>query len=196
VRSIFRRRIALALLACALVALILAGFAPGKLFASRVLRTESALESASVRERVEDVSLAWTLIRAQPLIGVGPGYYEAALWAAVGNSQPPGFPGFRVVHNLPLLVLAELGMIGFLLWLAWVLGPVVQRIQWPADRMWDPTAAGVSAAWVGLLAIGLFDGYMHVPASWWSAAHLGLLAGAWGRLQAEAAIAGAARDAS
>jgi hypothetical protein len=153
----------------------------GDLLASRFVRLSEPLERASLSERAIDVGLAWTLIRARPLLGVGPGYYEAALWAAVGNAQGEGFPGFRVVHNTPLLVAAELGAIGALLWLWLLLAPVLLRVWRRPWRSEPYLSAGVSAAWLCASVVGLFDYYLHLPVTWWPALHLGLLAAAWAR---------------
>ncbi len=181
-RSLRRPRILLliGLLLLALIALV-AGVA-GEILASRFLRLNEPLESASLRERAIDMALAWTLIRARPFLGVGPGYYEAALWATIGNSQGEGFPGFRVVHNTPLLVAAELGIVGAALWLWLLLAPVIGRAL---RRPWlgEPClSAGVAAAWLCAFVVGLFDYYLHLPVAWWPALHLGLLAAAWARV--------------
>jgi O-antigen ligase len=164
----------------ALIALVI-GLAGGVL-ASRLVHLSEPLERASLSERVIDVGLAWTLIRARPWLGVGPGYYEAALWAAIGNSQGDGFPGFRVVHNTPLLVAAELGIVGVALWLWLLLAPVLLRAL---RRPWHSEpflSTGIAAAWLCAFVIGIFDYYLHLPVTWWPAMHLGLLAAAWARV--------------
>jgi O-antigen ligase len=146
------------------------------------------LEQTSVRERLEDYGLAWTLIRARPLTGVGSGYYIAALWAAVGNQMPAGFPGFRTVHNVPLLAAAELGVPGAALWLWLLLGPALARSR--ASVPDDPALVSLSAAFLAALLLSLFDVYLYLPNVWWSALVLGALAGAWSHGRAAKAADG------
>ncbi len=138
------------------------------------------LEQASVRERLEDYGLAWTLIRARPLLGVGSGYYIAALWAAVGNQMGPDFPGFRTVHSIPLLAAAELGVGGAVLWVAMLLAPAAIGMHKGAvGRDWE--LLGLSAAFLAAFAATLLDVYLYLPTVWWPALMLGSTVGAWSR---------------
>ena len=164
-----RRRLWWGLAALALIAAV--GLA------LRLRSLGNPLEQTSLRERLEDYGLAWTLIRARPLTGVGSGYYIAALWAAVGNQMPAGFPGFRTVHNVPLLAAAELGLPGAILWIWLLLGPALARHR--ADQDDDPAQVGLGAAFLAALALSLFDVYLYLPSVWWSALALGALAGVW-----------------
>lgn len=76
------------------------------------LNGESVNESRSTAERVSGYSEAWSIVKENPLLGVGAGNYTAAL-----IQKNPGQPGYayQPVHSVPLLFLAELGLVGFIL---------------------------------------------------------------------------------
>lgn len=76
---------------------------------SRLAPDANPLEARSLGERQRDANLALTIIARRPLVGVGLGNFQAAAQALD--------PTARVVHNVPLLVMAELGVIGAALWL-------------------------------------------------------------------------------
>ncbi len=79
---------------------------------SRLAPDANPLEARSLGERQRDANLALSIFARRPLVGVGLGNFQAAAQALD--------PTARVVHNVPLLVMAELGVIGaaFWLWLA------------------------------------------------------------------------------
>jgi len=69
-------------------------------------------ETRSITERTTGYSEAWKMIKQNPILGVGAGNYTIALWRMdkwrpVWELQP--------VHNVPLLLLVELGFVGLLL---------------------------------------------------------------------------------
>ncbi|UCG25059.1 MAG: O-antigen ligase family protein, partial [Chloroflexota bacterium] len=103
---------------------------------SRLLGLDSNVESISLIQRFFDWRLALTLIAEQPIRGAGLGQY---IIAAQRLS-----PFAITVHNVPLLVTAELGIGGLfaLLWLT---------ISGLRSR-----PAGL-APWVAVLVIGFFD---------------------------------------
>ncbi|MBM3187155.1 MAG: O-antigen ligase family protein [Chloroflexi bacterium] len=154
----------------------------GGLLVTRFLQTDAPLEQASVRERLTDIGLAWGLVRDVPLLGVGPGYYEAALWASVGNKLGPGYPGFRIVHNIYLRAAAELGIPGGLLCIALTLSPVLAAARSARRGALRPDIAGLAAAFVASAIIGLFDSYLYIPVTWWPPVLIGMLSGSWARL--------------
>ncbi|MBI2551989.1 O-antigen ligase family protein [Candidatus Uhrbacteria bacterium] len=77
---------------------------------------DSRLEVKSRAERVEGVREAWQLARAHPVAGVGIGNYTQALARDVRPGQP--LWSYQPAHNVFLLVLAELGVVGLLLFVA------------------------------------------------------------------------------
>jgi O-antigen ligase len=175
-----RRVIVAALVLLSVVAVIL--FAYRELLLTRLSRLDTPLESRSIRERFEDVVQAWDLIRERPLLGVGSGYYLGALWDRAGDNPPPGF---RLIHNIPLLALAELGILGPVLWLWLILTPPVALWRASRRRSIEPNEAGWAAAFVAATVFGLFDSYLYLPVTLWPTMCLGVLAGGWAKSYAQ-----------
>lgn len=108
----------------------------------RVLDTETPLESRSIRERERDIAVSLSLIGEHPWRGVGYGrYLEAArqedAWALV-------------VHSVPLLITAELGLPGGLAWGVLAVLPLWRRGAWSRH-------ARYSALWIAFWLLGLMD---------------------------------------
>jgi hypothetical protein len=133
------------------------------------------LEARSLSERLYVFVVALGVIRAHLWDGVGSGLYLHALPVA-GQAT--------AVHNALLLATAELGIVGGVLWL-W-LGWAWLGVRWPPKPVpgaTQPDAAyavfhAAVASWLALFAIGLFDNYTWLTASWRAAIILGILAGA------------------
>jgi O-antigen ligase len=146
------RAIWLGALVMAAAALVLAGLVLTRIGAAGRV---NALEDASLLERRLLIGYGLQAWRAQPLTGVGAGGFVQ--WAA--RNSGAGFP-FEPVHNLPLLVLAETGIIGAAAALAlvgtvtWTIGRGRKHLT-PAQALW-------AAALASILVTGLFD---H---SWWT----------------------------
>jgi O-antigen ligase len=111
----------------------------------RFLDLETVLEARSLDERWRDIRVALELIGAHPWRGVGSGNELAAARLLE--------PHATSVHNVPLLVGAELGWPGMALWL-WlaVAGLCTQRLT--------------LAPWLAILVIGLFDNAVWLTTSW------------------------------
>lgn len=106
---------------------------------------------------------AWEMFQRQPLTGEGLftyGYHLGSFWS-IPPEQPHSHP-----HNLPLLVLAELGLLGGIVAVATV--TVIGQMVWtiwphlPLDQRW-PYAAAVSAL-IGSGVHHLLDTPMMLPA--------------------------------
>ena len=134
-----RREFALPLAILAAGVLLFA-LAYGDVMAGRLLGLDSPLESRSLWERQRDLGLAWQLLRERPFLGVGLGQYLAA--ATVLD------PAAAQVHNVPLLIGAELGVVGLVLWLIFWLWPL-----WRYGRL--ASFAPATAVWVGLILMAL-----------------------------------------
>jgi O-antigen ligase len=133
----------------------------------RVGRSDIATEEFSNQTRAWLIQGTLSIIRDHPVFGVGAGAYivERALRAPYGFLVEP-------VHNLPLLLIAELGLPGVLLLILVTIVISVGILR--ANR---PDAVLFSAIVAGLLATMLFDHYL------WSLAPgrmlLGLVLGLW-----------------
>jgi hypothetical protein len=149
----------------------------------RLVGWDTPLESTSVGQREIDVGLAWGLIRAKPLFGVGPWRYIPALWETVGAGLGPDYPGFRAVHSTPLLVAAELGLTGGVLQLAWLAAPLVsmvthvRRLGW---RVVTSRQASLVGAIVAVIVIGATQFHFYTPVvTLLPAVYLGMMSGLW-----------------
>lgn len=111
---------------------------------TRIIGAER-LEIKSTTERLSYFGEAWQLIKNHPVLGVGLGNYTLA----IHNEINPALQAwdYQPVHNIYLLILAELGIVGLILWLAliFVLIKNLPVIRYPLIIM--------------LLLIGLFDHY-------------------------------------
>ncbi len=144
----------------------------GRQLATRFLDLDTAVEARSLMERLRDVRIAWTLIGDHPWTGVGLGNYLANAWLLDRSA--------RVVHNVPLLVTAEMGVLGGLLWLWLGLAPIVAVVRgWIGGRR---ELVSQVAPWVALLTIGLFHGLPWINTGWRTAILLALLMGTWARV--------------
>jgi O-antigen ligase len=128
------------------------------LFLSRLTHLDAPSEAQSLSQRVDDARLALQLIAENPLTGVGLGSYTDV--AKEIN------PDAARVHNVLLLVTAELGLPGLLLLLWLLLSPFAFR----------PLRAPAIAPWVAMLVIGLFDTTLWLTSNWQTAVLFALLA--------------------
>jgi hypothetical protein len=172
--------------AAAAILLLITGATFGRLVYARLGGAGSLLEQNSISERTRDATQAWMLIRHLPLTGVGTGYYVDALWAwahATGQT----FPAFQDVHNVPLMLGAEMGVTGIGLWL-WIISLPVVHVAWAARKEPAcPYRAALGAAFVLLWVAGMLDIYPHFL-HFRSAALLGALCGVWAQRPAEGIV--------
>ncbi len=113
------------------------------------------LETRSIGERQALIEHSLNLIRQNPLQGTGGNNFAIYLIPLVHR---PGVAP-QPVHNLPLLLTAELGIAGGLLWVWLMLFPAgyaLYRLRHHQLSLW---AAALTAALVGWAAIDLFDYY-------------------------------------
>jgi O-antigen ligase len=121
---------------------------------------------------------AWALIQMRPALGVGLGNYPVALyWLA--RDMVAAYPVYQPVYNVNLLVTAELGILGGLLWLGLISLPWLSLWLHRWQVRITPWWSGLSGALVALTAVSVFDHYV------WSS-HQGrlmfcLVLGLWAR---------------
>lgn len=72
----------------------------------------SANEISSTVERISGLAEAWSLFQQHPILGVGAGNYTAAAYTL--NPNLPGWE-YQPVHNVFMLILTELGIVGVLI---------------------------------------------------------------------------------
>jgi len=100
-------------------------------------------ESASVSTRVERIIIAVQLWQAAPLIGLGPGSSAATLEAHYGSPD--------YVHNVVLELLADVGVIGLLLFAPVMLPPGGAIFISNADNSRPLAVAMAACALCGIL---------------------------------------------
>jgi len=149
----------------ALAVMILSGATiAAALYPQAVLRiTES--DARSSESRLAMMDQAMLIIVRQPVLGVGLGGYNHAAQTNIPESFASLGEAFRgqllkgVVHNGFLLMTAELGVVGILLFLVLVLRML--RLAFPLTGWRDPVylavALGLVSAIVGQLVFHLFD---------------------------------------
>ena len=91
----------------------------GDAVVGRAVALETPVESRSLWERERDTAIAARLVADRPLTGVGLGRYLSHARAVDRWAE--------TVHNIPLLMGAELGLPGVLLWLVLLVAPVARR---------------------------------------------------------------------
>jgi O-antigen ligase len=116
-------------------------------------------EIRSIEARKMQIPAALELIRMRPVLGVGLGNYPTALYQ-LARDTVAAYPVFQPVYNVALLVTAELGPFGGLLWLFLILSPWtalwLRRWQVPITAWW----AGLNGAFLSLIVISFLDFYV------------------------------------
>jgi O-antigen ligase len=148
-----RAREVLAVAGLAFGALAL-GFGPIVLARVGAVPAPIKLEARSTGERLQLLRYGLQAIREHPL-GLGAGTFAEWVYRIPGQPAP-----FEPVHNVPMLVAAEIGIPGALAGGA-LLGLTGWRI-WQRRRAMGLTEAAWAATLVSALAMGLVDHY------WWT----------------------------
>ena len=128
----------------------------GNLLGNR-FSTDSRLEAQSMTERQQGWREASEIIKDRPLLGVGLGAYTQALYE-VDDSRASYV--YQPVHNIDLLVMAELGVIGWLIvtiTVVYLLYLVYKKLR---DQSEDYELLIITGAFLALLIISLFDHYL------------------------------------
>ena len=148
------RRLALRWGVVALAALVLSGFA-AYLVQPELVQTTLELKQNVAQQNVESRFTLWRVATEQfetsPAVGVGPGNYEARYV----EFEYPQFQEAQTTHNAYLHVLAELGLAGLVLFLAYLAASwaaLRRRVgQVRTDQLMSALAAGFVVALVGAM---------------------------------------------
>jgi len=140
---------------------------------------DSRLEIKSSSERIGYYSESWTLIKRHPLLGVGLGNYTRAVHDEIDATRPAY--AYQPVHNIFVLALAELGIVGILIIAAAILS--LCKREYPRFGNRGGGILRKIIPWKKIiylapfLIIGLFDHYLWslYPGIVLWAAYLGLL---------------------
>jgi hypothetical protein len=148
------RRLRIVLLVCAAVAAVGAAA-----FAAQATQGRSLKEVTSSRSRLVTITL--DAFELKPVAGVGIGGQRQASGDAIGTNRPTK----NASHTTPLTVLAELGVLGFLLYL-WLAGATVIALLLTTRRQ---RALGIGLAAVLLVLFVhslLYAGFFEDPLTW------------------------------
>jgi O-antigen ligase len=136
------------------------------LVAARVVSSDR-LEIKSVQERLDSVANAEQMVKSHWLAGVGIGNYTFSL-----HQKNPGLPAFAYLpaHNLYLLIAAELGLVGSLIFLAIIASFFLSAWRRSPREFWPAIFLAI------ILILGCFDHYFWTSYSglmlWWLTAAL------------------------
>ncbi|PIQ79347.1 MAG: hypothetical protein COV79_03830 [Parcubacteria group bacterium CG11_big_fil_rev_8_21_14_0_20_41_14] len=83
------------------------------------LGLQGRLEIKSNMERVSSMNQGWEIIKKHPMLGVGIGNFGLAVHDEINDSQQAWF--YQPVHNVLLLIWAELGIVGVIFVLLFLL---------------------------------------------------------------------------
>jgi O-antigen ligase len=167
------RRTRIVLLACALGATLIAAGAAGAAIGGR-----SAKDVTSGRSRLVSVTL--DTFTERPIAGVGIGGQPRASSEIVEK----GSPSRNASHTTPLTILAELGLIGFVLY-AWLLAATTWALI-QVTRHHRALGIGLGAVLLTLVVHSfLYAGFFEDPLTW---GVIGLAAAALARVPAESAV--------
>ncbi len=129
------------------------------------LDASGRLEQRSITERVAGISEARDMIQAKPILGVGIGTYTKTLQQK--NPQREDYD-IQPVHNVYLLVFAELGIAGLIALIIIIALNIVIPKQ---SRELAVEKTAFATILVSLLLLGLFDHYLWTLPSmffiWW-----------------------------
>ncbi len=132
-------------------------------------------DEGSAHSRIPLMHLAFRVIQANPLLGVGANNFGAVMNDYAGSEFRHEW--IYTVHNQFLLVCAETGVIGLMAYL-WILLSVIRngwRLWKVGDEMFSPLALSIVAAVCGLMShmfVDIFSGRAVVQIVWLFAALL------------------------
>lgn len=120
--------------------------------------SEASIERQSLVERRVGYAEAYTHLKKNPLLGVGIGNYTLRQ-VEMSQSMRPGYV-YQPVHNIFLLALSELGIIGFFLFIWMLVG--LARIVFSVKKQNYVSGSFIpgSALISSIFFLGMFDHYM------------------------------------
>ncbi|MHB8626008.1 MAG: O-antigen ligase family protein [Aggregatilineales bacterium] len=137
-------------------------------FARTGLGDESG-ELRSISDREVFMGYTLRMISQQPIIGLGAGMNDWASAQLIRDDPRQIDMQAQPVHNVPLLIWSELGVVGLLLWAGSLLG--ASWILFRVRKAVDPLALALAAGALTLFGIGLLDFYgwriFHFGLLWW-----------------------------
>lgn len=144
--------------------LTLAPETKGLLF--RAMRGETLDYSA--QSRIYLARTSWDMFLSSPVLGIGPGQYLNRFDEFRDPRVKPSL-GVRIAHNTYLAILAETGIVGFVVFL-WFLARVFRRgtayLSTRSDIHATTVASGVVAGFIATCIYGTVHTMIHGPGFW------------------------------
>ncbi len=146
----WRRPLGITLIGALVLALVVAALLVAQI-QTRLRPLGTPSEFRSLSERGLLIGVAIDQIVHQPWIGVGAGNFPLAVLSANAPVTP------QPVHNVPLLLMAEVGLLGGGVWLWLWLAPELALARF--GRNLTPWLLALIYAWLAWGVIGLWDSY-------------------------------------
>ncbi|MFQ6030913.1 MAG: O-antigen ligase family protein, partial [Dehalococcoidia bacterium] len=124
---------------------------------SATARSKPEEISIGLQSRIDDARLSLPIIKEHFLLGVGAQNYPLALKEQLSPDSHGGI--YTPVHNVPLLLLAELGILGIVAWLLIMGSPLV----WLLRSQGKSPVSSYPLVWLGPLLVLLFEGLWDFP---------------------------------
>jgi hypothetical protein len=147
------RRTIVMVTACILLTTLLFFVLYGRFVITRTGSTSEPTELRSISDRTYYTRIAIQAIQEHPILGIGAGTFSDFAKQIISTGPYANDLPADYVHNVPLLIFSELGLVGFVFWLGiWVINLFsVWRKQI------DPYSLSLTAGIAALLVTGLFD---------------------------------------
>lgn len=144
------------------LALVGAGVLAAIIFAPAIIKRFTMSDPGALQFRYEWMQVAWAMVKADPLLGLGLNTFVFNLPGATQYGGPTGLterfgPIWPVVHDIYLLVWAEQGTLGFLLFVAFHLSLIRTAIR-NLKTYIDETPYIINIGCLAGLAAVMFDG--------------------------------------
>ncbi len=121
---------------------------------SQPLPNQTVTQSVGERQLLQE--LAFEFISDNRVLGLGAGNFGPAM---LDHPNRETFPNIHPVHNVPLLLTAELGFFGGAIWIWLMLAPAGIALLAAWHGRLTPELLGCVAALLALAAVDLFDYY-------------------------------------
>ena len=160
------------LIKTAMIALIIGGIVLLGLFWKRSSGDFNNIrQDTSVQERMYTYKAGAAMFLANPLLGVGPGDSMVAYPLYAPKEADCGCHKQLVVHNSYLQALAELGILGFIPFVLFIVVPMYQAWRMQGGPMHSDAKALELAMW-GLAVCSMSGGFVY---TWWPYILVGLI---------------------
>jgi O-antigen ligase len=160
------------LIKTAMIALIIGGIVVLGLFWKRSSGDFNNIrQDTSVQERMYTYKAGAAMFLANPLLGVGPGDSMVAYPLYAPKEADCGCHKQLVVHNSYLQALAELGILGFIPFILFIVVPMYQAWRMQGGPMHSDAKALELAMW-GLVVCSMSGGFVY---TWWPYILVGLI---------------------